>query len=130
MAMAEQTAVHQRDAKVVDLILLSQVDSPTLAVATASLQFNSQVQYEATEQLRRAMKIMLDAQMLRDNLAASQRTGELMVQQIATQNMLTVSNEKQARASNFLARVNIFLALVAAVLAAVQAYIAFKQWRP
>lgn len=152
MAMAEQTPVHQREEKVVNLIRDLQLDSSTLAIATASLQFNSQVHYESTEQLRRTMKIMLDAQMLRDELAAAQhssdligkqivalqdvvdssykqaaaaqRTAKLIEQQIAAQEQLAVASDKQARASNFLGRVNIFLAFAAVALAAAQVYIA------
>jgi hypothetical protein len=158
MAMANQTPFHQREPKVVDLIAEYKPDSPTLAMATATLVFNSQTNYEATEQLRRTMKIMLDAQMLKEELAAAQYSADLMtkqisaqqqltligekqsaaaermailiVEQIETQKKLAAASDKQAKAANFLGRVNIGLAFIAAVLVAVQTVIAYAQSQP
>jgi hypothetical protein len=110
MRMAQNTAIHQWPQKLTDEIIQQDLNTPTLAVATASLQSNSQVNYRQTEHLRSLMKIMLDSQMLNDQLDAQQT--------------LAKANDKQSKASNFLGVVNIFLAITAVGLAAVQVFTA------
>jgi len=120
MQIALNTAVHQRESKVVEYIIHQAPDTSTLAVATASIQRNSEVTFEETEQLRRIMKILLDTQMLGDSLEGQEKLASLMKMQIDTQIKLSDASDKQAKAAIHLGRINIFLAVVASVLAAVQ----------
>lgn len=124
MQMAEQTAEHQRESKVVELVQSRALESLTLAAATASLQWNSQVNFRMTETLRDTMKILLNAQMQREAIEVQELVAALMRDQIVTQKSLAEASEKDATASRFLGIVNVFLAFSAVALAVVQVVIA------
>lgn len=138
MRMANQTAEHQREQKLVAIVQTHALNSRTLAAAIASLEWSSTVDYRQTAELRRTMKILLDAQMhdeaihvqelaaalMREEVDAQKVAVTLMGKQILSQEALARANDRDAAASRLLATVNVFLALAAVGLAVAQVWIA------
>jgi hypothetical protein len=76
MRMAEKTAEHQRDEKVLELILKAAPDAATLAAAIASLQWNSAVLYPATQHLKEVMKAPLEVMLMNEQVDAQKKLSE------------------------------------------------------